>query len=183
MTGFPRGNQVRNRKSKYWLSLKNLGATALSNNVPGPKAGIPERLLCCRQCSENQFPGQAQWRNTKCHRREAVALAITTRIGLKHRDRLEPIKREKRGQRLSKQGGSARYRRQEMHKQPIVKVFWEVTENREEDSRVELGNNSRRYKRENSDPEIRQKQKSGPLIPAQALKVKRPWPTLPVGII
>lgn len=60
MIGFPRGNQVRNRKSKYWLSLKNLGAMALSNNIPGPKARITERLLCSRQCSENQFPGQAQ---------------------------------------------------------------------------------------------------------------------------
>lgn len=63
MIEFPRGNQVRNRKSQYWLSLKNLWASALSNKVPGPKAGFAEHLLCSTQCTENQFPSQAEWHN------------------------------------------------------------------------------------------------------------------------
>lgn len=53
----------------------------------------------------------------------AGALTIPAGIQLKHRDRLEPEKRERRGQRLNKHGGSDHFRRQEMYKQPIVKVF------------------------------------------------------------
>lgn len=94
----------------------------LNDKVPGPKASQLTGLLSTYSapCSALRTSSQAA---PSAKEGSAVAPAITTGIGLKRRDRLEPVKRERRGQRLSKQGGSECYRGQEMHKQPIVKVL------------------------------------------------------------